>query len=1030
MANWLRLRSRRMSTYNTNDLNVEEHGLPYTMFMRQAKETPDRIAVLSPGEKRQMTYKELDHVTDVLAKHLRICGVKEESVVGIYMEKCLDFTISYIATLKAGGAYMPIDISFPKTFIEFMISDAQPVVICTSPALIDKLPCEQKTITMDSDWIATLQKTNEQHPGFTSAPDVTLDSLAYIVYSSGTTGKPKGVKCPHRGSAIAYHYRYLVYPYSKDDQREASNIFFIYEMFRPLLKGATLIIVPDTIIYDPVLLSQFLRKHRISRMMFTPSLLEAVLGADVIDVKNAFQYMRVVIFCGEVVTTRLLDRCMKALPSVKFLDMYGSSEAHDVAIADLSEWYQELKGNVLDKKFCTVGKLLPGTQVFIMNDEMEAQPVGVAGQIYIGGPSLAIGYLNQPELTRARFITQSDVCSDKIPRLHKSGDWGYLLSNGSLKVCGRCDSMVKIRGYSIETQSLIAYVVPENLEDKVTKKDVRAALKKVLPLYMIPSYFVLLESLPMHANSGKVNKNVLPSIGETEGSDVNPDGLADTPTEKALVLLWEEILGTKSVDIHESFFDMGGHSLLATKLLSRVRSKFNVDFTVQDLFTHPSVSAMAKQIDIQQTGDPNNFLSPELMVDLIAEVDKHHQTPSLDIQIRAFWRGERYGKQWSRTQVLLTGATGFLGAFLLRDLLLTTNCHVYCLLRGSPNLTVEERLKKTLEGFGILKRDGRLDDPMKAIIESRVTSIAGDVGLFNMGLSMEDYNFLSTEIDAIIHAAAHVNLIYPYQGLHGPNVIGTQNIIKFAWTNKVKALHHVSTAAVFPSGVPSCTEESDMKIYADQLTDGYSETKWVAEQLVLKAIGLGLPAVVYRPGYLSGESEHGEWNPQNFILLMIQGCIHAGMAPKIPWDIEMTPVSFVSGFIVDMTQRLPLALGKIFHLVNCNTIKSQWLFEWIHRHGYPLRMVSFDEWAKKIESQGQEGNKSSQILSQLIGGMVKDESFFANSRVYTQENTTKILETLGKSYPRINDALLNAYFEGMSQRGVIPKKATSDTSGC
>ncbi|ELT87526.1 hypothetical protein CAPTEDRAFT_186995 [Capitella teleta] len=434
------------------DFDYEHQGLPYEMFMRQAKETPDRIAVVSPGENRQLTYKELDDVTDVLATNMRINGVEEDCIVGIYMEKCLNYTISYIATLKA---------------------------------------------------------------------------------------------------------------------------------------GATLVIVPDTVIYDPFLLCQFLKEHRISRMMFTPSLLEAVLDADRIDFRRAFHFMRVVLFCGEVLTTRLLERCLKALPSVQFFNMYGTSEANCVAIADLSEWYRQQKGEICGKKFCPVGKLLPGVKIVILNDEMQAQPVGVAGEIYIGGPKLALGYLKQPELTRARFIKKPDGVSDLIPsRLHRSGDWGYLLSDGTLEVCGRCDSKVKIRGYSIEIQAveaallslpvvnacvvlvegeegqdknLIAYVVPENQENMTIKRgEIRASLKKRLPFYMIPSYFVFLESLPLHAKSGKVDKKALPLIDKYEWIDMKSMSCPSTPTENSLVPFWADILSLKSVDIYESFFNLGG----------------------------------------------------------------------------------------------------------------------------------------------------------------------------------------------------------------------------------------------------------------------------------------------------------------------------------------------------------------------------------------------------------------------------------------------------------------------------------------
>ncbi|XP_013419834.1 uncharacterized protein LOC106180401 [Lingula anatina] len=752
-------------------------------------------------------------------------------------------------------------------------------------------------------------------------------------------------------------------------------------------------------------------------------------------------------FCGEVVTIGLLDRCMKTMPWIRFFNLYSVSECHDVAVADLSHFYQDMK--LEGRKFCPVGKLLPGVKVVILDDQMKPQPVGVPGEIYVGGPTLALGYLNRPELNSERFVQSPGAVSSEVgARLYKTGDWGYMLSDGSFEICGRCDSMVKIRGYSIEIQAveaaildlptvnaavvivkgeegedkyLVAYIVPEG---QTTKKEIRAALKRRLPFYMIPSYFVLLKEIPILASSGKFDKKALPPVKEDEETD--QEGAPTTEVEKQLALVWAEVLQHKSIDVQESFFDLGGHSLLATKLLNRVKEQFKTELTVRDLFIHSTVSMMAKLIERQSgTGDTTLArLSPEL--DLRKEVEMHNQgAVSMDIELRSFWRSVQYSNKnkWYRGRVLLTGATGFLGAFLLRDLLLNTGTHVYCVVRALPEKSGLQRLKETLQQYGILpspRKDLTEEQEICAKeVDYRVTTVEGDITLVNLGMSDEDYHHFTTEIDTVIHAAAYVNLIYPYQALHGPNTLGTQNVIMFACKCKIKPLHYISTDGVFPHGLKDCSEEDDMTKHCDNLADGYSQSKWVAEQLVLKARSRGLPVAIYRLGNLSGDSKYGYWNAQDFNLLMIKSCIELKLAPDVNWKVEMTPVDFVSSTIVQMTQDIMLSMGKVFHLVNTKPMDSRWLFEWLMAHGYAVKIVSYEDWVKRVKSAHQK--KGDGLLVRLLDNMVMDSSFFSNLSTYRNDNFQVVMKTLGLSFPYTDSTLLNTYFRALIVQGVIPK---------
>ncbi|XP_077984922.1 uncharacterized protein LOC144439501 [Glandiceps talaboti] len=1034
-------------------MDYESQGLLHDMFTRQAKLTPNNVAIVS-DDGQKLTFRELDSLTDCLATNLRIKGVLPDSIVGIYMEKCIEYSLAYIAILKAGGAYLPIDISYPPPLLASVIEDSQPAAIVTFESIAANVKGAKNVIILDENWSKRLEDENSKHPPFDGPPKLTLDNLAYVVYSSGTTGKPKGIMCPHRGAVFSYHWRHVNYPF-QSDERVACNVFFTWEMLRSMLKGIPLYIIPDNVIYDPVLLVDFLKRHEITRILFTPSLLEAVINTENLDISGSLKKLRVIWFCGEVVTTALRDRVAKTLPWIQLLNLYSISESHDVCVADLSDGTyntaNDSSGN--PRKFCPVGKLLPGVQIVIMDDKLQPLPVGVPGEIYIAGPTLARGYLNRPKLNAERFINRPPGVPETVgDRLYRSGDWGYMLSGGQLEICGRCDSMVKIRGYSIETQAveaalldlpivnaavvlalgeegtdkfLVAYIVPT---DNTTKKEIRAELKKRLPFHMIPAYFVFLSSIPILAASGKLDKKALPPHDMDGDEGVEGGVTASTETEKTLVRLWCNLLNLKTVTIDENFFDLGGHSLLAARLLSLIRDSLNVELTVRDLFQHSTIEDMAKLIDVtlQHIENGQIFEGEQSVVDLKAEVAKHdREWFSIDMQLRAFWRSIQYGNRWKRGSVLLTGATGFLGVHLLKDLLCQTKLYVYCLVREPPDSSCRERLQKTLQQFGILSENGKGTDEqqmMMTAFTNRVATIQGDVSLLNMGMTVEDYTHLTYEVDFVIHSAAYVNLVYPYNALHGINVIGTRNVVLFACTNKIKPLHYISTNGVFPSGLTEACEDADITEYADKLSDGYNQSKWVAEQIVLRAKDRGLPVAIYRPGNLSGESKQAYWNSMDSNLLLIRGCVRTQSAPDVDWEIEMTPVDFVSNVIVQLTQNIMLGIGKVFHLVNPRPLKARWLFEWMKAHGYAIQIVPLQEWCKKIEDlKNSDHTKEDQQLGEMLDNIIKNSSLFAELSRFSITNLQSVLSSFNLTYPSLNNDLLKNYFHHLSQRNVIDK---------
>ncbi|KAK7495228.1 hypothetical protein BaRGS_00013410, partial [Batillaria attramentaria] len=975
-------------------MDYEKEGLLHKMFQRQAMETPDAVAVVSVAENRSVSFAELDQWSSMLAASLQQRGAGPDRCVAICLDKTVDFVISYIAILKAGSAYLPLDTSYPPHMLQSVLDDALPVVVVTSPEFESRVKNaidHSKLLVLTKGWEDDLPK--QSSPKLVP-PALHLENLAYIVYSSGTTGKPKGIQCPHRGAVFSYHARHKYFPYG-ENEREACNIFFVWEMMRPLLKGkqhagVPMYPLPNSIIYDPPLLCQHLKANCITRMLFTPSLLETLLNIPDLDLPTAFQSMRQIWFCGEVVTTSLLKRCMETLPWVRFINLYSVSECHDVACQDLTEYYQKNKESMSSRKFCPVGKVLPGVHVVIIGEEGRPLPVGVSGEIYVGGPTLARGYLNRPEQQAQRFIPRPEGVPESYgDRLYRTGDCGYMLSDGSLEIHGRCDTMVKIRGYSIEVQAVeaalmqlpmvqacVVLVSGEEGEDKflvayivkkgqTSKKEVRGELKRRLPFYMIPSYFIFLDSIPVVSTTGKLDKKALPSFDRGPSDEVQVEGRPTTAMEIQLAAIWADVLRVQDIDIHESFFDMGGHSLLATELQRRVKEKFDVDMPVRDLFTYPTVYLLSQYIEAaQNNGDgTRRMASPRADLDLPAEVDKHDQeVMDLDIQLRAFWRTFLHRHHFSKGRVLLTGATGFLGAFLLKEMLLHSKLLVYCLVRELPNTDLLDRVKATLRQYSILPTDDRHateeQTTLENLLHKRVIAMKGNVALMKLGLSDDDYTYLSTDTDFIVHAAAHVNLAYPYSALHGPNVLGTQNIILFASTGKVKPIHYISTNGVFPHGLKECSEDWDVSDVWTDLTDGYSQSKWVAERLMARAGQRGLPVCIYRLGNLGGDRVNAAWNPQDFTLLLLAASAKYGCAPDVDWNVEMTPVDFAAHVIVQLVQHPDSAIGKTLHIINDKPLPARWIFKWMNANGYYLSLVPFNEWRKRVLAHVSEAEKN------------------------------------------------------------------------
>ena len=932
----------------------------HELFEEQARRSPRAIALVDASE--ELTYEELDRRADRLAAYLRSAGVGPGEVVGVYMDRCAEYVIACLAAMKAGAAYLSLELAYPEPLVAEVVDDSAPRIVLTKERFAGRLPDGISRLCMDGGWEDEVSGEPAGGPS-----GVTQEDLMFVSYSSGTTGKPKGIANSHRAAVRSYLWRFGVSDYVPGD-RVGCNVYFIWEMLRPLLRGATTVVIPDDVIYHPAALVGFLEEYGITEVLMTPSLLESVLDASGPDLGERLSALRTLWLNGEVVTRTLARRAMGLLPETRLLNVYSCSETHEVAAGDLRVLSENPHAT-----YCPVGHPMDPDRTYVLGEDGRPVPDGEAGELFVGGECLARGYVTLPEKTRQSFPSDPFPPEDGA-RMYRTGDKVRLLADGSLEVLGRTDFMVKIRGYSVELgaveaaieetlavracvviaegdegedKRLVAYLVPAPEEEKGERYagwtldprtgrsgELRRRLQERLPHYAVPATFVELEALPLHATSGKVDRGQLPPPPERPAAE--PAGpvrrhAPDAPRfdkEATLTRAWEEVLRLEKGDVRpeDNFFDLGGHSLAAAQLSGRVEEAFGVHVSMGAFLEDPTVEGLCDRIEALQrdgAGGAPQSRRPDLRAEAVLEPEISPEEPGSRAPVSL--RDARC--------IFLTGATGFLGAFLLDELLSRTDASIYCLVRRRGDEDPMAQVRENLSRYGIEQELAR-----------RVVPVSGDLGEPLLGLPERAFEDLAGEVDAVIHAGAAVNLVYPYSALEAANVGGTREVLRLVCRRKTKVLHYVSTNGIFPPGGHLCRENEDLDAFAEAREDGYGQTKWVAERLVREAAGRGLPVRVYRPGNVSGHSESGASNPRDFLGAIVAESIRLGIAPEIEgWRLEMTPVDFVAAAILAIAHE-PETVGGVFHLANPDPPPADEVFSWLREMGYDLETLPYPEW--------------------------------------------------------------------------------------
>jgi len=570
-------------------------------------QTPDAVAIALEDE--QLTYQTLNQKANQLAHHLQGWGVGSETLVGVCVERSLEMIVGILGVLKAGGAYVPLDPAYPQERLAFMLQDAQVKVLLTQEKLLPELPqCQACIVCLDTDW-PTIARQNEANP----ESGISADNPAYVIYTSGSTGRPKGVIVSHRAVCNHLLWRQAAYPLSSADvfPHKASLSFdlSIWEIWGMLTAGVRLVLARPGGQMDAVYLARLVVQENIAIIHFPPVMLRVFLEEP--EARHCTSLRRV--FCGgEPLTRDIAARFFDRL-NASLHHQYGPTEA--CVVSAVWNCVRHRRYDVIP-----IGRAIANTQIHILDRHLRPTPVGVPGELHIGGTGLARGYLGQPSLTAERFIPDP-FSQQPDARLYKTGDLARYLPDGNIEFLGRLDHQVKMRGFRIELgeieavlsqhpavqgtvvlaredtpgdKRLVAYVVPEDTQSP-PHRDLRDFLADKLPEYMVPAAFVTLKTFPLTPN-GKINRRALPAPDRSSLQEVEfvPPR---TPTEETLATIWAQTLNLERISVESNFFALGGHSLLATQVISRLRQAFQVELPLRSLFEAPTVASLATRIE-------------------------------------------------------------------------------------------------------------------------------------------------------------------------------------------------------------------------------------------------------------------------------------------------------------------------------------------------------------------------------------------------------------------------------------------------
>jgi len=975
-------------------------------FIQQVSRYPEKLAVV--GDNKHLTYRQLDEASSALCARLKQEGVRPGDAVPLLAQRTVELPIGMMAIVKAGACYIPIDARYPERRILNIIeqSDSPIILFSNNDDHINIDNLSRKVISIDN-----IPLTQSSITVFSPPPS---NALAYIIFTSGTTGAPKGVMIEHRSllNLLLWHNQ----RFAMDEHSRSTLIAGVgfdvaqWEIWAPLICGGTVYLPHEEIRLQPDALLTFFTRHRLTHAFVPTVLVPEVIGAP----QPAGLVLKYLFTAGEKLNPIELSGI-----DYTVVDYYGPTEATIFATCNRVRCATQNTPS-------TIGRPIADTQIFILDERLRPVTDGKPGELCISGLCLARGYLNAPQLTAERFVTSPHVGGQ---RLYRSGDRARRLPDGRIQYLGRLDAQIKIRGNRVElgeigslmtqvsgVKTAIAVVnQTDNPSDKrilafLTGEDpgndlierVKRQLQDQLPAYSLPAEYRHLDRLPINAN-GKIDQSALLALEP----EARPAPAAPLDGHQQIVAdLWRRLLKIEHIRADDDFFALGGHSLLAANLANQLSKAFAVKTYVHDIYEYSNLAmltqAMTQRQRQEQTPEPQDSELAHALLDDVSLPPDIAIDPTFDPRQISAPRA-----------ILLTGATGFVGAHLLADLLRTTNAELYCLVRDGAKLPPRQRLEAVLQRYRIA---------LNASQHARIHMVPGNAAEHDFSLTPAAYRALSRDIDLVYHSASAVNFIQPYAYMKRDNVQGLREIIRFAAHSRTKPLMLLSTISVYSWGhlhtgkrVMRESDDIDQNLPAVSRDIGYVRSKWVMEKIADLAAAQGLPLMTFRLGYATCHSRTGVNADYQWWGRLVKTCISSGTVPDLREMREgLTTVDYMTRAIAHVS-RNPQALGQKFNLIHQgdNNLTLREFFSLLEREfGYRFRPLPFAQWRAQWENDSDAPLYP--LLSLFKDPMVDELStveLYQDTYRWDCSNLQRFLQGSGIDEPRFTRQLLLNYLQ-------------------
>ena len=935
-------------------------------------------------------------MSDYVAQKLTENGFGREKVAGILCGRTKEYAVAYIGVMKAGGAYVPLDPEYPQSRIEYMLKDSE----AENLLVIDRY---RSLVGFYDQNVISLDDVAAESKDFAFSVELTApkpENLAYMIYTSGSTGKPKGVMLEQRNLLNLIEYILMTRKLTPDDiVAEFASFCFdasVIDLFAPLTAGAVLYILPESIRKDAVAVGKFIKEEKITTATFPTQMGELV--AELLDDAPSLKFVTL----GGEKFKYYRDR------TYQMINGYGPTEN---TVSSTEFWVDKQYDNI------PIGKSQRNIRSYIVDENMKRLPVGASGELCHAGRQIARGYHNLPEKTASVFVENPFSVCDEDKRLYRTGDMVRMKGDGNIEYIGRIDSQVKIRGYRIELGEIegallkhdkvknAAVIVIEKGGNKyitayytgeiIPEDELKLFLNPLIPDYMMPSFFVHLEKMPV-TPGGKIDKKALP-VPEVTTTASTAYVEPVTAVQIKLCEIFEKALGIEKVGIEDNFFELGGSSLTASKVAVMCLSK-NISIVYADIFKYPTIRELSAIVDNSEA-----FENPQ----------SENEFSSYNYnRIQSVISGnvEENVNQVTKEEIgdiMITGATGFLGIHVLKAYLDNYDGKVYCLVRKGKYESMEKRMMHMLMYY--------FDNPCQELFGERIICVDGDITSKEQVEKFANYKF-----NTIINCAACVKHFAAGDVLEKINVHGVENLIEFC-KNSGRRLIQISTVSVAgegSDGVPPMSRvfnENDLYI-GQNITNEYIRTKFLAERAVLEAVSSGLDGKVIRVGNLMSRNSDGEFQI-NFItngfLRSLRGYEAVGKFPigAMHEVTEFSPIDSTALAVLRLVQTD--RRFTVFHACNSHHIYMADLIYAMRSHGFDIDIVSDEEFEAAVKEFAKNSDDSD-VVSGLIAYTAHNENEIYTLD-YSNRFTAQVLYRLDYKWPVTDDRYLESAIEALDR---------------